>query len=84
MTYLLRVDDIHNHTALQHLGQTGLDGEVRGPVGARGAIGVGAVLLFRCHDERSEAARKGRGRKKKRERKKQTEGKEIRPRIRIR
>jgi hypothetical protein len=34
--YLLRIDDVHDHTTLQHLGQTGLDGEVIGGSVLRG------------------------------------------------
>ena len=28
--YLFGIDDVHDNTALEHLGQTGLDGEVGG------------------------------------------------------
>lgn len=37
--YLLRIDNIHNNATLQHLGQTGLDGEV---------IAGGTVLSGHC------------------------------------
>lgn len=39
--YLLRINNIHDNTALQHLSETGLDREV---VGSRGGP-VGTVLL---------------------------------------
>lgn len=39
--YLLRIDDVHDHTTLQHLGQTGLDRKVVGGSVLRGHFECG-------------------------------------------
>lgn len=44
-THLFSIDDIHDHAALQHLRQTGLDDEVGG-----GGVAIGGGLgLLRGH-----------------------------------
>lgn len=44
-SYLLRVDDVHNHTTLQHLSQAGLHSEAVGGGGAIGTVGSHSVYL---------------------------------------
>ena len=58
--YLLSVHDVHDDTALKHLGQTGLDGEIGAPIAPGGAIGGGILLGCHCDSfvwrrERAEA-----------------------------
>lgn len=51
-TYLLVVHDVHDHAALEHAGQSGLDGKGRGAVaialGVVGAVGGGEVAGHCC------------------------------------
>lgn len=47
-THLLGIDNIHDNTTLQHLSQTGLDGEVVG------SSPVGGTILVRRHGLREQ------------------------------